>query len=258
MIERFFSYEPGVALPMFGVWHIAALSLFLGICIMMWIFREPLRRLPPKYDRALRWSVAAGSLILEISFKFWLAAHQKFSISEILNLELCYLTLIISSIACLFEHERLFEISWFWWFGGILSLLFPIMGEHTYGPDRFRYYHYFLIHASFIWMNLYLLWIQRFRISLRTLQRSLSVLMMVVIIASVVNRVWGSNFMFLREPPFSFGLVDIVYARSPMLYAGVFVVFMALFMLVVTTLPIMVMERREVQTDQREEIESSF
>lgn len=257
MIERFFSYEPGVPLPMFGVWHIAALSLFLGICMVMWIFREPLRRLTPKKDRALRWSVAAGALILETSFKFWLVAHQKFSISEILNLELCYLTLIISSITCLFEHERLFEISWFWWFGGILSLLFPIMGEHTYGPDRFRYYHYFIIHASFIWMNLYLLWIKRFRISLRALQRSVSVLVMLVIIASVVNRVWGLNFMFLREPPFSSGLIDSVYARSPMLYAGMFLAVMALFMLVVTTLPLMIMVMERVAV-QREEIESSF
>jgi hypothetical integral membrane protein (TIGR02206 family) len=243
MFRAFFSYDPGTVFREYGASHIIALALFIAVCLAMWLFRRRLRALPNQTERRLRTGFVISALALESVFKGWLIFHGKFNLTEILSLELCYLSLILTMAAALAGSEVLFRITYFWWFGGILSLVFPVMGEHVYGPDRFRYYHFFIIHSSFIWMSLYLLWIKGYQIDRRSLKISAGVLMVILAIARILNGVFGLNFMFLMEPPFRAPFIDMIYAVSPTLYMILFMVLMAVFGLAVSSIPLAVLWR---------------
>ncbi len=225
-MNSFFSGEPGIPFRDYGFAHTVMIIVFITVMVLIIRYRKVLRDNP----REKQFRIAAGifALLLEAGFKVWLFVYGRLTISELFSLDLCYITLLLSSAAFIAGSRKLFSILWFWWFGGFLSILFPDMGTESFSFDRFRFYHYFLVHSSFIWMNMYYLFVKQNVPTKKSAVQSLLLLILLVFFTLSMDCIFKQNFMFLCDPPFDADFIMRIYNYSHAAYSIIYFFLMAI------------------------------
>lgn len=232
-MNSFFSGKPELPFSDYGLAHTVMIMLFLTVAALIIGYRTVLRDNP----REKQFRIAAGifALLLEAGFKVWLFIHGRLTFPDILSLDLCYITLLLSSAAFIIGSRNIFNILWFWWFGGILSILFPDMGTESFSFDRFRFYHYFLVHSFFVWMNIYYLFVKQNIPTKKSAAQSLLLLVLLVFFTLSMDCIFKQNFMFLCDPPFDADFIMRIYNYSHAVYSTIYVSLMAVVSILVSS-----------------------
>lgn len=85
--------------------------------------------------------------------------------------------------------------------GAAMALLIPTEGVNPATP---RVWQYMLIHGVLVFYGLYLMIVEKVDLSFKAYITNLKLLLVVVVMAFLMNSVlgeYGTNFLFLREPP---------------------------------------------------------
>lgn len=191
----FFSNQEGIILEFLGIWHLIQIALSALVIFFIVFYKDKLKNM--KYEKEFRYGVAIFAFVLEISIHIWNIAHNNWHFPHNLPFHLCALSLFFAVYVFITKNEKFFYVVYFWAFGAVLSVLFPDM---EFGPDRFRYWQFFIAHMMFMWMNLYMIFVHGFNPTFKHFLRSSLILFLLATgIMLPFNILTGENFWFLMH-----------------------------------------------------------
>ncbi|GIQ66350.1 TIGR02206 family membrane protein [Paenibacillus cisolokensis] len=203
-MERWFEAEHAAPFAAFGIPHLAALGGALLAVLALYGLRSKLRH--PRRAACGRYALATLLTASEALLNVWYIREGIFSAKSTLPLELCSISLYLSILMLLTRSRLLFGIVYFAGIGGALQAL--ITPALDFGYPHFRFWQFFAAHTAIILAALYMVWVERFRPTLKSIAVTMGFLNALVVIVGYVNHVTGGNYMFLARKPDTPSLLD--------------------------------------------------
>lgn len=211
----------------FSMTHFTA--LIIGVLLLAALFagRHWLRRDERRRTRA-RYALAAVLILCELSLNLWYWSENLFSLSDTLPLELCSISLYLCIPMLLLRNRTIFQIVYFTGIGGAMqALLTPVL---YYDFPHYRFIEFFIAHLAIIAAALYMVWVERFRPTLKSIGITMGFLNVLLVIVYTVNSFTGGNYMFVSRKPEIASLLDVL-GPHPWYLLSLEVVALALFLL---------------------------
>ncbi|RKN84922.1 TIGR02206 family membrane protein [Paenibacillus ginsengarvi] len=205
-MERFFDpTAPGTFIA-FSPQHLIVLSIFALLTVLLYVFRGYLRDTSGR--RYVRYVLIAALAASELSLNVWYVAEGVYDPADSLPLELCSISLYLCIFMLLLRSERLFRIAYFTGIGGaVQALLTPVL---YYGFPHFVFFEFFAAHIAIILAVLYMVWVERFRPTLRSVFVTLGFLNAMLVLVFIVNSITGGNYMFVARKPETASPLDLL------------------------------------------------
>ncbi|EST52668.1 hypothetical protein T458_17060 [Brevibacillus panacihumi W25] len=209
MLETFLSYTiSGEPFRLFSLSHLVVLLLFAAGTWALYFYRRKLRASSMK--ETMRHTLAATLLLTELAFQFWHVWTQTWSTAYTLPLQLCSVSLLLCVVMLYSKSYALYEVTFFAGVGGALQAM--LTPELFYPFPHFRFLHFFLAHACIIWACLYMTWVEKYQPTLRSVWKTMVFLNLLLVIALLVNRWTGGNYLFVSRKPDNPSLIDYLGA----------------------------------------------
>lgn len=119
--------------------------------------------------------------------------------ADALPLHMCDIGAICAAIMLLNRNYFLYELTYFWGFGGTLQAILTPSVEGTF-PDM-RFWFYFLSHGLIIVIAIYATLLFDLRPSLRSIVRVFSAALVLAAVMAPINWILESNYMYLCDKP---------------------------------------------------------
>ncbi|MBB6454816.1 putative integral membrane protein (TIGR02206 family) [Salirhabdus euzebyi] len=205
MFEKYFSYTyKGEPFILFSWTHLIMLVLTLLILGFLIIFRRTLQKTKNRFP--IKWSIIILLILSEISLNIWYVSTGAWNIQETLPLQLCTISLILSVFMLLFKSYKLFEVVYFLGIAGaIQALLTP---ELFFGFPHYRFFHFFIAHMAIVFASVYMVLIENYRPTVKSIWRAMLALNIIAFFVFIINKIIGSNYMFLAHKPDNPSLLD--------------------------------------------------
>jgi uncharacterized membrane protein YwaF len=219
-MNNFFNQAPGQSIEWFGLTHILIIITFIVTLLIVILFGKKLAE--SKYERHVRFFL----IILVFLFEWRVFENRALNLS-ILRLPLCAIALYGLTYAIALKKEKIFKISYFYWFGTILTFLFF---DTPFGLDRWSGWKYFGAHLMIGVLAMYGLSVFKWIPTKKDLFTSMNALAIYATLSGYATfQYGGSDELFLKTPPVDFlnGLVDI----HQVVYTSVFVLVAATIMI---------------------------
>jgi hypothetical integral membrane protein (TIGR02206 family) len=187
----------------FGTAHLVALLLISALCVVLplWIKRLNSEMMTRRVAIALGMLLLSSKLvepILNFALTGWAPGE--------LPLHLCDITGILTGILLINRSYRLYEINYFWAFGGTsLALVTP---ELENGFPHFDYFFYFFCHGMVIVCIIFATCAFDYRPTVGSIWRAFLATAIYATIIAPVNWLLGTNFLYLSAKPRSATLFD--------------------------------------------------
>lgn len=195
--EGFIAYSPS---------HLGALLVFVLFIVLLYFFRGWFSQ--GERSRYGRYLLAAVLIACEVTLNIWYVSQNVYNVKDTLPLELCSISLYLCTAMLLFNNRFLFQIAYFAGIGGALqALLTPVL---WYPFPHFRFIEFFLAHMAIILSVLYMVWVEKFRPTLKSVWLTMLFLNVLIVPVGLVNWLTGGNYMFLARKPESASLLDLL------------------------------------------------
>ncbi|GAE25129.1 hypothetical protein JCM9140_1102 [Halalkalibacter wakoensis JCM 9140] len=183
--------------------HIGALLIFIILVCTLYFFRHL------AIMKSLgRYGLISVLVISELSIILWTFSVGLWDIRFTLPLQLCTISLYICTFMLIRKSYRLFEIVYFFGLAGAFQAL--ITPDLFYTFPHFRFIHFFLAHFAIILSILYMVWVEQFVVTFRSMLKSFLVLNVIAAIAFLANLMTGANYMFLARKPENPSILDVL------------------------------------------------
>ena len=207
MPDSFFSSSVSEPFALFSPAHLASLGLFLIAAVVLFAFRRLIRS-SPRLAFTLRLILLAALTISEASLHVWYVTQQIWDARFTLPLELCSLMLLAAILMLITRSRFLAGLVFFAGIGGALQAL--ITPNLAFDYPHFRFIQFFVAHAAIILSALYMVWIERFRPTWRTLLTVMLSLNAIALAVYLLDRLLDANYMFLRGKPDTPSVLDML------------------------------------------------
>ncbi|MDR6226162.1 YwaF family protein [Desmospora profundinema] len=189
---------------LFSGTHLITL-LVLGLITFLF-FRTLPRMKGTKLESVIRFGLIGIILLSEISWHLWNVRNGQWTLQYSLPLQLCSITLLLSAVLLFTRSIRLFPFVYFCGLAGALQALLTPVLEFSY--PHFRFFQFFIAHGAILWVILYMIRVEGFRVQLRSIFPVLLQLNGLALLAGVVNVMTGGNYMFISGKPDYPSLLD--------------------------------------------------
>lgn len=207
MSASFFSHSVSEPFSAFSGAHLVSLALFLIAASLLFIFRRQIRS-SPAAALALRMALLAVLALAEISLHVWYVAQDVWDARFTLPLELCSLMLLAAILMLITRSRFLAGLVFFAGIGGALQAL--ITPNLAYDYPHFRFVQFFAAHAAILLSALYMIWIERFRPTWKTVLTAMLSLNVIALVVYLLDRLLDANYMFLRGKPDTPSVLDML------------------------------------------------
>jgi hypothetical integral membrane protein (TIGR02206 family) len=195
-----------MSFEMFTAAHYAALVSAIIVFASIFLMRKKLRM--PAVNRYFRIGLAGVLISCEVALQASYIIEDEWSFGS-LPLQLCSITLLISAVLLLTGSKRLYDIVFFLGILGAMQAL--ITPNLDWGFPHFRYFHFFIAHIGIIAAGLFILVIERYKPTYKSVLRAWVWLHVLAIPAALTNYLTGyTNFMFLARKPGTASLLDML------------------------------------------------
>jgi hypothetical integral membrane protein (TIGR02206 family) len=206
-MSQFFAKDwTGEPFKLFGSAHLIALVVVLCLNLaVVFLWRHP----SPRARRIFRYTLAGILVVNETLWHVWNYATGQWTIQTMLPLHLCSIMVWLSAYMLAFENYSLYEFVYFMGIGAAMqALLTPDAGR--YGFPHFRFFQTIISHGSIITAAVYMTVIEGFRPYWKSLVRLVIGLNIYMAFVMVVNRLIGSNYLFIARKPDTASLIDVL------------------------------------------------
>jgi hypothetical integral membrane protein (TIGR02206 family) len=203
-MEQYFAYNyAGAPFVQLGAAHLGALGLVFVLSLLGWQLR-----LDAGQRRVLRATLAGLLLLNELGWHAWHIYYGLWTLQEMLPLEICNLMVLLSAWTLLTRSQVGFE---FLYLLGIPAasqvLITPALGP--YGFPHMLFFQIFISHGGVVLAALYLALGEGMRPrSWRSVRRVAGWTMLYALGIFLLNRLLGSNYLFLAYKPPAATLLD--------------------------------------------------
>jgi hypothetical integral membrane protein (TIGR02206 family) len=195
-IERFWNHElnPQLAMQPFTWQH--GVLILLGVLSVFFTLKYAHNLKNSRYENRVKKSFAFWLLILEIIYHLHYWSYGMFSVP----LHVCSFGVMFSIVILFTDSKKVFEYLFFIGIlGGLLALLIPNSLGYTY--YNMRYYHFILLHMSIAIVPIYYYKAYNYRITLKSIYKTMGLLLMILPLVVYVNITFDKNYMFIGEKP---------------------------------------------------------
>ena len=212
----FFGVGTEVEFSAFTLPHFAPIIL-MGLAIyLIYRFREQLRS-NDKLDVGLRYTMAFVMIVAEMSYFWRLVGNPSLNPNPVdhLPITVCGWSVIFCSYMIIGKSQTLFDIAYFWLFSGTLfALITPTVITYT-GVTRYRYYQFWLEHTMGYIAIFYMIFVHKFRPTVKSIIKSYIALFVLAVIAYAANEMIGNgaNYLFMARPEDTKSILDILPAN---------------------------------------------
>lgn len=208
----FFGQGEGVEFKEFTLAHFLPIALMIGVIFMIYKLKDKIRDY--KHEGRIRLALAFVLIITEMSYFWRLIGVPSLDANPVdhLPITICGWCVIFCSYMIATKSQGLFDIAYFWLFAGtIFALITPTVISYT-GPTRFRYYQFWLEHTLGYVAIFYMIFVHKFRPTVRSAIKSYATLSVLAVIAYVANSVLGpgANYLFMAKPEDTPSILDIL------------------------------------------------
>ncbi|MGN1034076.1 MAG: TIGR02206 family membrane protein [Oscillospiraceae bacterium] len=202
MLKHFWQgYYNNYGFEAYGKEHLIVLYVLAILIILMVLFKN---KITPKADRLIKVISSSIAVTCELLFHVWNYINDENFLGNLFYFDLCSITLILSVIFNLknklnkTQKQHIFELLYFWGIGAIAALTFPAL---IYGANKFRFYHFFIIHSYIVLTTCYGLIIEKCKISFKSFLYALKTLIFVAVLVAFIDKVFDQNYMYLSHAP---------------------------------------------------------
>ena len=211
-LSYFFDAGTEVEFSNFTLAHFLPILTMIGIILLIWLFREPIRR--SKREYVWRYVLAFALIVSEMAYYWRLVGMPSLGPNPIdhLPITVCGWAVVFCSYMVIGKSQWLFDISYFWLLcGSVFALITPTVITYT-GPTRFRYYQFWAEHTLGYIALFYMIFIHGMRPNVKSIVRSYVALMLLAVIAYISNRMLGpgANYLFMARPEDTPSILDIL------------------------------------------------
>ncbi|MBO9131188.1 TIGR02206 family membrane protein [Bacillus sp. 165] len=190
---------------LFSLTHLLTLFVIIAVCFGMYIMRKQLKK--DLLNKIFRYSLAVTLLFSEISLMWWLNYIGVWSIQDSLPLHLSSLSLLLSSLLLITRNYKLFEFTYFVGVGSALqAMITPDL--HAYTFPHFRYVHFFISHGGIVVANLFIVFVEGFRPSLKSVFKAFLYLNSYTVFIFIINLLLQGNYMYIMRKPVNPSILD--------------------------------------------------
>lgn len=195
----------GAPFRLFSPPHLVALLVVVLVNLLLLL----LRRTPPRPCPTVRNGLAALFIASECAWHAWNWKTGQWSLRTMLPLHLCSASAVLSTVMLITRSYALYEVLYFLGIGGSLqALLTPDLMQ--YGFPHFRFFQTFLTHGALVTAPVYMTVVEGYRPTRRSVGRVLIGANLSIIPVGIVNRVLGSNYLFIARKPDMPTLLDVL------------------------------------------------
>jgi len=207
-MSQYFVYEySGNPFTLFGVWHILALLFIVVLNISI----LGLRKSSEKTRIVFRWTMAFFLWIDELSWHIWNSYWGHWTIQTMLPLHICSILIWLAGFMLIFKNYRIYEFAYFIGIGGAMqALLTPDAG--IYGFPHYRVFQTMISHGLLITSAIYMTTIEGFRPTWKSFCRVVFGINIYAAIIFPINRILGTNYLFINGKPTTTSLLDALPA----------------------------------------------
>lgn len=206
-MDQFFAKDfTGEPFILFGTAHLLGLSI-IALCIFIMCLLR--RRINPRLDVIIRNSLAAGLLVVELSWHLWHAFTGQWTIMTMLPLHLCSIMVWLSAYMLVTKNYRIYEFAYLIGIAAaIQALLTPDAG--IYGFPHFRFFQVLFSHGLLISSAIYMTVLNGFRPTWSSVKRVFIGSNIYMAFVGLINWLVGSNYMFIAYKPVTASLLDVL------------------------------------------------
>lgn len=206
-MSQFFALNyHGSPFILFGTAHLSALAVIAAFAAGMILYRD---RFGPRARAFTRYGLAAILLINESAWHAWNYFTGQWTVQTMLPLHLCSVLVFASAAMLITKNERLYEFVYFLGIGGATqALLTPDAG--AYGFPHFRFFQVMISHGAIFISALYMTLVEGWRPYWSSLRRVIVWGNVYMIAIFFLNRLLGSNYLFIAHKPETASLMDVL------------------------------------------------
>lgn len=227
----FFGLEPNqLTFNDYDHYHMAVFILLAASMVITILLRKHIRHW--HYESLFRYIIVSVVICFEVTYKIWIFIKTGDIFGDVINFDLCAISLYLSWWMFLTKNERTREILsryvYFYGLGALAAYIIPTFGH--YGPDHFRFYDYFITHGFIMWSGIYVLFVYGYRIKFDACKKAYLYLLAAVPVNMGLNVLFDSNFMFLNHKPDVSSPLDMM-GEWPVYVVGLIILVAILFLL---------------------------
>lgn len=195
-LERFWNHElnPDLAMQPFTWQH--GILILLGILSVIVTLKFAIKIKDSGYEKIIKRSFASWLLLLELIYHLHYWTYGMFSVP----LHVCSFGVMFSIAILLTDSKKVFELLFFLGiFGGLAALFIPNSLGYTY--YNMRYYHFIVLHMSIAIVPIYYYKAYDYRISLKSIYKTMGFLLLLTPLVTYVNITYDKNYMFIGDKP---------------------------------------------------------
>ncbi|BCB03578.1 YwaF family protein [Bacillus sp. KH172YL63] len=206
MLGGLFGFEvEGYAFKLFSVSHVAALIISAGLMVGLYVYRSSIKG---SRKSGVKWTLITLLFMSEAFFHMWYFVNGRWDVTINLPLQLCSISLYLCMIMLYTKSYRIFEVAFLVSMSGALIAI--ITPELFFGLPHLRYFHFFIAHGGIVLSCLYMVWVERYRLTFSSVFRAFAVLNGIALLVYAVNRYVDANYMFLLHKPHHTSLIDFL------------------------------------------------
>lgn len=242
----FFSVEyTDTQLQVFGPKHLAVVAVFVLIWLSFFYFR---RVWDERQRKIARITIAVLLGVNEVGLHIWSAYWGIWNIQTMLPLHMCSVMVWITVYTAMTDNRSLYDFTYFLGIGGALQAVLTPADVLMYDLPHYRSFQSLLAHGLLMTVPLFMTVVEGYRPTLTSLKRIFIWTNVYMVVIFFVNRVIGSNYLFVAAKPPSPTLMDALSPWPwyiPQLEVLAFVIFFVMY------LPFLIKDRlstRQAQT----------
>lgn len=204
-MNKIFLYPPANDFDMFGLSHLFCILMLLAVVMLIYLNRHRLSTF--RKEKLFRYTLGILILLDLLAYNAYNYFVGIWRVENDLPLYLCSMNMVLCGILVFTKNRHLFDVLYFWGICGTSqALITPSLCG--YGFPHFRFFQYMIGHIGIIVIVLYMLFVHKFTITLKSLFKSLFWLNVYGGIILVVNTLLSSNYMTLMGPADTPSILD--------------------------------------------------
>jgi len=199
----FSPYSSAEPFALFGWWHLATLGAL--VLFGLWVVRSGLSA-GPEGRRLRRWLLVTLLVVVELEWHGWQALHGFWSVRRMLPFHMCSVLTYATMVALAGERRRLYPLLYYFGIAGALqAVLTPDSG---FGFPHIRFLNTMVGHGVLVISGVWVVVVEGYRPTWRHAWRCLGALHLYAAFVFVVNRLLGSNYLWIMAKPPSASALD--------------------------------------------------
>ena len=187
----------------FSTSHFIVIGVMFILIAFLYLFRDKLWM-----KSYIRWALFSLLILSEVGLNIWYFLTGYWNVMYTLPFQLCSISIYFCIWMLLFKQKFVFEVVYFLGLGGATQAL--LTPELFFAFPHFRFLHFFIAHICIILAVLYMVFVEKYTISLSSLWKAFLSLQIIAAFVFWINRMTLGNYMFLARKPENPSLIDLL------------------------------------------------